>query len=373
VLKFDNTTYGNFTGSGGQGRWADGTGISLNGATVLLAGATNLDTTETVGTITPNQGGTISLAQSGTGTATLIVASIPTHVAGQDLLITTTGTGTTNALNAPTAYDRLIVTTPGTVVVNTNGMAPAWIVNQTDNTYVNYTGATNGFTDLGTGAGQVAYSAVVTSGNLTSAAGSTVDVSGSANVSGNTAVYAIRLDTGVNLTASASSNLLEVGSGGVLSNTTGTISPILLFGTGVGSYVEGLIYSNAANLIIAGGMQTTQGATFFGSSNFNITGASGGQGVTGGNANAGVSLTGTLTMNGSGVLYVNNQFALGGQVQVNNSQVLSTVNITLNRDALLAACRLAVLLNETLGTEKTSPPPPAYPAGPPGAMNESGF
>jgi hypothetical protein len=56
-----------------------------------------------------------------------------------------------------------------------------------------------------------------------------------------------------------------------------------------------------------------------------------------------------------------------------SSGYVAASNLLARQRPFLAACRLAVLLNETLGAEKPSPPPPAYPAGPAGAPYESGF
>jgi hypothetical protein len=54
-----------------------------------------------------------------------------------------------------------------------------------------------------------------------------------------------------------------------------------------------------------------------------------------------------------------------------SSGYVAKANALARQRLLLAACRLAVLLNETLGAETPLPPPPSYPAGPP--ASSSGF
>ena len=339
VLKFDNSA-GNFTGSGGQGRWSDSVSLALNGGTVSLTGATNLDSSETIGAVTVNQAATINLAQAGTGTATLSVASL-TRGAGGTLYITTTGTGTTNSLNAPSAYNRFTAgalnSSPATT--NTNGMAPAWIVNQTDNTFVSYVSATNGYTDLGSAVGQVPYSQISASGTISgTTSATTLDISGSSAI-GTATVYAMRVDSGVNVTNSGTTPTVTVVSGGIIGNTTGTISPILQFGaTGT---TEALIYSAGVNLVLAGGLETTGGATFFGAGGISLTETSGGQGVFGGAA-SGVVLSGNVYINTTantayttGNVFVGAQFSLGGSVNLNAANPLNNGStITLNHGDL---------------------------------------
>ncbi|HEY5310950.1 MAG TPA: autotransporter-associated beta strand repeat-containing protein, partial [Pirellulales bacterium] len=256
-----------FTGSGGNGRWGDDVGLALNGGTFQLKGATNLDTSETIGALTLNQGGTVNLSPGGTGTITLIAASLERN-AGSTLQITT---GAANELGAAAASATFIVTGG---VTNTNNMAPAYIVDQTDATYVKYVDNTTGFVPLGTGAGQQPYSLTIASGAITGGANNgtdTVNATGSVSVSSSYSAYALRT-TG----AISGSGTLTLTSGGLLADVNGTISPNLVFGTnGTTGSVEALIYTQVANTTLSGVLHTQQGLTKFGPGNLILSGNNG--------------------------------------------------------------------------------------------------
>ncbi len=223
-------------------------------------------------------------------------------------------------------------------------MAPAWIINQTDNTFVSYVSATNGYTDLGTGVGQVPYTLVASTGTPATTNTTVLDISGSISMA-TQSVYALRINGNFNITSSGTTPTVTLGNatsgGGILAAgaTSGVISPILKFGTNGDQ--EAIIYSSGVNLGIAGGLQTSGGATFFGAGGINLTGPSGGQGVFGGAA-AGVVFSGNVYINTTpnaaytaGNVFLSSQFALGGRVNLNAANpLINGSTITLNRGDL---------------------------------------
>ncbi|NBP25065.1 MAG: hypothetical protein EBU81_11055, partial [Proteobacteria bacterium] len=104
---------------------------------------------EKVGAITLGLGaGTINVSRGTAGTAVLEVASITRGTQRGSLMVTTAAAGT---LTATTAFDRLLVTTAITnagLTTNgagaTTGIAPVWMVDATNNTFLSYQGATLG-------------------------------------------------------------------------------------------------------------------------------------------------------------------------------------------------------------------------------------
>ena len=72
-----NLNYGFYTGAGNQGRWANTTGITLDGANFRLFGAYNLDSYEKMGAVTVGLGaGSVTVNRWLSGTAVLEVADI---------------------------------------------------------------------------------------------------------------------------------------------------------------------------------------------------------------------------------------------------------------------------------------------------------
>jgi len=165
TVRLDDTQ-GLFAGAGAQGRWADGTGITLDGGTFGYSGLAAFNSYEKVGAITLGLGaGTINISRGAAGSAVLEVDSITRGTQRGTLMVTTAGAGT---LTAASAFDRLRVATAITNAGSTtngagatSGIAPVWMVDATNNTFLSYQGTTLGLQSLlasAPGAGQVAYS-----------------------------------------------------------------------------------------------------------------------------------------------------------------------------------------------------------------------
>ena len=234
--------------AGGQGRWADATGIDLNGGTFRFNGAQSLQSVEKIGDVTVSKGGQIVLARNSSGSATLNIGALTRNTNGT-LLLFPVGANTLGipGLN-PTAFERLIttsaitlggLTTNGPGVVN-GGLAPVWIVDATANSYVGYDsmGLGSGFQTLQSSGstslnlGQLEYSNRITAaGAFTTAAltagTATVDMSSAQTlgVGYNPSIYALR--TNVNITGDVAGNSITITSGGLLFNGSPTINPSL--------------------------------------------------------------------------------------------------------------------------------------------------
>ncbi|EDY17460.1 autotransporter-associated beta strand repeat protein [Chthoniobacter flavus Ellin428] len=272
------------TVTGGQGRWADATGINLNGGSFQFTGATGYGSSETIGTVTVDKLGRIIVSKgSGAGTAQLNIAGLTRVTASGStgagaLLLQGSGNGTLGMVASATisntnanAFDRIVITgtapTLGgnvsigagiTAGIATAGMAAPWIINTNDPLgvldFVTYSpGASNtGFQPLVTigspgagtlaangtftpGANQVGYSKVfgggtaaptIGAGQLT--ASDTVDLNGNAALTladVNTSVYALRTNQNI-LPATSANPSLTIVSGGLLAVTNNvTINP----------------------------------------------------------------------------------------------------------------------------------------------------
>jgi hypothetical protein len=205
LLTLDNGSI--FTGAGGQDRWADDVGMSLNGGGLKLIGTTYAQTTETVGALDVSRGAaTVTVNKGATlGNVTLTAGGL-TRGSGQTRGSLLLATSATNLLGIPASaagalnFERIVLSTGtlglslggttvgGTsVVASGSGMVAPWIIDATDNTFVGYNptlgtltgGKDTGFQPLlsyGTiaGIGQLAFS----SGSLaTSGSQDTVDIS----------------------------------------------------------------------------------------------------------------------------------------------------------------------------------------------------
>ncbi|MGC3968277.1 MAG: hypothetical protein QM775_13170 [Pirellulales bacterium] len=203
VVRLDNSS-GTYGGAGGQGRWGDNVGITLDGGTFGFSGAPNLDSYEKIGTVTAGLGfGTINLVRSNSGNAILEVTDILRGSQRGSLALTTTA----GALNAAAAYERLRVTSPtfsnagstNTGSGASSGIAPVWMVDATNNTYLSYQGASLGLQPVLSTAtpvtGQVAFSNIVSGAFTTglSAGTATVDVTANSALADNPNIYALRL------------------------------------------------------------------------------------------------------------------------------------------------------------------------------------
>ena len=164
-------------------------------------------------------------------------------------------------------------------------MAPAWIVNGKDATFVSYVNGTNGYTDLGPGVGQVPYSFTITNGtgSLQTAVNNdgtdTVQITtAGVTLTANLSVYALNTNQNIAVTGTPT---LTIVSGGLILNSASTLSPNFQFGAS--GTAEALIYTTTANGTFNGTFITTGGATFFGPGNAYLQNTvNGGLGVYGG-------------------------------------------------------------------------------------------
>ena len=261
LLDDNNNGSGNtglFAGAGDQGRWADAVGLTLDGGTFRLNGANNLDSYEKIGTVTVGLGGTstIQLNRTNSGNTILEVADI-LRGSNRGMLLLNTDAG---ALNAAAAYDRLRVTTPtfgangGSTLTGsgaTAGMAPAWMIDITNNTFLTYQGSSLGLQPLLANpmplGGQVAY-LVQGAGIGLGLTGGTATVWSSAagTLAYSPNIYALRMDS--NLTTANAATLtgtLTVGSNTVTaaSTTANLVVGQPITGTGIpaGAIVTSII------------------------------------------------------------------------------------------------------------------------------------
>ena len=239
--------------AGGQGRWADATGIDLNGGTFRYNGAQSMLSAETIGDLTVSKGGRITVTHANAGSGTLNVGSLTRNSNGS-LILNSSAAGSWGVPTGgqPTAYDRLTTTSTialggttlnGTGVINT-GIAPVWIVDATTTSYVTYNptglGVGNfynvGFQALSSaggtiGVGQVEYGVRMTAGGAwstgTTISTSVVDMTAAYSITAgyNPSVYALR--TNNNITSDVAGNDITVASGGMIVNGNITINPVL--------------------------------------------------------------------------------------------------------------------------------------------------
>ena len=259
-----NEANGLFSGQGGQGRWKDTTGVTLDGGTFSYTGASNLDVAETIGTVTAGLGnGTLNIVRSGLGTATLTVNDIVRGTQKGSVLVTTAAAGT---LGQVVNYDRLLVTTPtfansaaATTTIGTGavgGISPVWMVDQTNNTYLSNQGSILGLQPLISGtpaAGQVAYT------NVSSVAAFTAGlVGGTATVDMTTITQALGDNPAIFAARIGNFNLTTAAGTAVTGNTTAGSNVITTFASTAGFRV-GQPVSGAG--IPAGAVITAVGAT----------------------------------------------------------------------------------------------------------------
>ena len=124
VLNINNNTI--FTGAGGQDRWADAVGMSLNGGGVKLTGAPTALTTETIGVVDVSYGaGAVTVAKgTSPSTATLTAAGLVRGGTGATrggLLLYSSGAYTLGVpATTPLMFDRFVLST-GTAGLSIGG------------------------------------------------------------------------------------------------------------------------------------------------------------------------------------------------------------------------------------------------------------
>lgn len=338
LLRIIDTT-GNLV-AGGQGRWGDSDGVDLNGGTFRYDGAANWNSLESIGAVDVRKGGALQVFRATTASsAELNVASL-NRVAGGTLAISHNVNFLGTNLTTPLSYERLTVTagvtltgntTNGTGVIN-GGIAPVWMVDATENTYLGYdpTGTGTGFQPLisgAPGAGQVAYNKII-SGALTvggMVAGDVVDITtGAKTLVDDPTMYALRFNQ--NISPNGANDTITLTSGGFINTGTPTINPTvggvvpaMTINFGTGGAGEAIIY-NGGNMIMQAQMVAAQGLTKFGGSTLTVTSINPGIGgpvtINAGTVVARVPFSGTGTPLASGVFNGQDVILNGGGLQL---------------------------------------------------------
>lgn len=237
ILRFDNTSAGVLPVADVAGRWADATGIALDNSTLRMQGNAAVETSETVGAITTTGGSFIEVVRGVIGRGTEIRTSGISRVGFGTIQMNHNGSqlGTD---------ERLIVT--GVAPTVTNGMVGPWMVSNTDIQFLTYN-ANTGFTDAGFDRAQAAATLAATVTATTNRTLFTGAVVLNAGVDFET--YALRLDGNVTLTAPLDNTAqLIIGSGGLISNGTRTITSGIVAGS-IATPTELLIYNNGTTTI----------------------------------------------------------------------------------------------------------------------------
>ncbi|MBL9095075.1 MAG: autotransporter-associated beta strand repeat-containing protein [Planctomycetaceae bacterium] len=336
ILRFGSTSSNfNVPGSTG-GRWADTVGVELNGSTLDLRSSTSttLFNYEKMGAITYRAG------------SDLIVLRAAATAAGAEFAFDSlsrldTGTltvgHTAGVLGAAANYERVTIAAPPQMVSN---MLPAYIVDRTDNQYLQYDSSV-GLKLIDTTAANTFYKSV--SGTF----GSALDNDGTEVVSiSSTAatlntdldLYALRTDQAVARGGSGAS-AITIRSGGLLSYSASTrrIDADLIFGASGQS--EALIYTLATTQI--GGQISAGAVTKFGAGALQLMVN---QATFTGDWNVN---TGTLQVSTLGALGVGNQVKLFGGAG-GGSTLYLTINPGTPDNAFLSAGKISVWDNNTI-------------------------
>lgn len=248
TLRFDNTSAGVLPVTSTQGRWEDSVGLTLNNSILRLQGSPAVEVAETVGTIT---------SASGTNQIQVVRGVVGRGTELRTPSIDRPGNGTIQFVHNGSQLgsdERVIIT--GTAPVVTNGMVAPWMVSASDTQFVTYN-ADLGFTIAGFDRVQAA---ATLASNVTALTDRTL-FSGAVvlNSGVDFSTYALRLDGNVTLgTAADNTAQLIIGSGGLISNGTRTITSGIVAGS-IGTPAELLIYNNGTTTIGASANFTTSG------------------------------------------------------------------------------------------------------------------
>lgn len=237
TLRFDNTSAGVLPATATQGRWEDSVGFSLNNAIIRIQGNPAVEVSETVGDITANSGtNQIQIVRGMAGRGVELVTGT----------ISRSGNSTVQLVHNSSQLgtdERLLL---GTAPTLTNGMVEPWMISATDVQFLTYN-ADTGFTDAGFDRAQAAATlttSVTATSNRTLFTGNVV-----LNAGVDFETYALRLDGNVTLgTATDNTAQIIIGSGGLLSNGTRTITAGIVAGS-IGTPDELLIYNNGTTAI----------------------------------------------------------------------------------------------------------------------------
>ncbi|MDB6120930.1 MAG: Autotransporter-associated beta strand repeat protein, partial [Verrucomicrobiaceae bacterium] len=242
-----------------EGRYGDTTPVNLKSSTLRLVGSNAADIKEVVGAVTVS-GGSLLIANRNLGgrITELNIASL-TRTTNENLNGSPfTGNNGTVSLTPSVAgqlgSDERITVAGASLAAQvtalggiTNGQLAPWMWNQTDAQFVTYSdfGFVNaGFTNLITAGGTLAASVGATTDRLlfqTTAAA--LPVGGVVNA------YSLRSDVNLTLvTATDTTAVINLGSGGLIANGAVTISPKLNFASGG----EAVIYVTGTNTLTIG-------------------------------------------------------------------------------------------------------------------------
>ncbi|HYE21890.1 MAG TPA: autotransporter-associated beta strand repeat-containing protein, partial [Tepidisphaeraceae bacterium] len=271
-------------------RWGDGEGLTVTTGAVQLLGNSTAAASETVGSLTFRGGTGVRVARAGTQTATLSLTSLLRQDRGTIQL-------TTAAANQLGVSDFVRLLDPASVNtgVNVNGgsdtVAPAWIVNETDHSFVQYD-ASGGDVGLKNAPFKAATALDAAS------AGDLINQTASIALGGTTNVYGLRITGNVAITGGQ----LNIHGGGLILNNSSnpTTSTPIVFGADAATPVEGVVFHNNSSAAFAtlSGKLTADGLTKFGNS---VTVLSADNSWDGNVGTAG--LRGTVTINGGGLSY----------------------------------------------------------------------
>lgn len=267
TLRFDNTAAGVLPLSSTQGRWEDSVGISVSNGILRLQGNPAVEVSETVGTITASQG---------TNQIQIVRGMIGRGVELRTPAINRVGNSTVQLVHNGSQLgtdERLLIT--GATPTVTNGMVAPWMISASDTQFLTYNGNT-GYTIAGfdrAQSGATLASTVTATANRTIFTGSVV-----LNTGVDFETYALRLDGNVTQgTVTDTTAQVIVGSGGLISNGTRTITTGIVAGS-VGTPAELLLYNNGTTTIGAfaspdtSGQILATGITKFGAGNLQFLG-----------------------------------------------------------------------------------------------------
>lgn len=216
--------------SNSHGRWGDVTELTLNGATLRAIGSAAADLREYMGDITVQGMGTITTQRMFTGRymelrPNRIIQGVNVDgIQGNKGMVSIEGTNTTQL-----GIDERVTVTNNVPQV-TYGMVAPWMYNNRDMQFLTY--GTFGFVNA-------AYDRVVTAGGtqaLNSGSESDRLLLQTAGISlpdgGTLTTYALRADAGIGKVTPANTTAkVIIGSGGLLSNASATLTPALIFGS----------------------------------------------------------------------------------------------------------------------------------------------
>lgn len=327
-LRFDNNTP--FTGSGttgtqaggtigGEGRWADSVGITLDGAVLDMVGD-NTDhaaNKEIVGDITTLRGAEVVVRRSTGFGAELITSNLIRGSSNATLMLRHDADllGDAGSVNT----DRFIVSSgagvgAGQVPVN-NGMVDPWIVSRSQNQFLKYD-ATLGFQIITEGGAPATY---ITSagGTLTMAANDGTEIlnlaTATATLGANLDVHALRLDRDINTSIDGQFTNIIIRSGGLLqAANTPTINADLYFGSSGLGDGQALIWANNNTLQINGKIFASE-VVKSGTAFLNVRSDQ-------------TQFTGNWIINGGGIQFLTPEAASTGEVILNSSHMTDNDN-----------------------------------------------